>query len=105
MTTEGTSDEAAAQVDAEEPTEVEDLLEDPPTDMEALCLCTLLWASTEEATGVVGGLTARDFHRPVYGELFDVITTEVREMKPHDPASIAAALAEHGRTADTTGYN
>jgi len=55
MTTKGTSDEAAAQVDAEEPTEVEDLLEDPPTDMEALCLCTLLWASTEEATGVVGG--------------------------------------------------
>jgi len=77
----------------------------PRTDMEALCLCTLLWASTEEATGVVGGLTARDFHRPVYGELFDVITTEVRAMKPHDPASIAAALAEHGRTADTTGYN
>ena len=67
MSTEGTDDEAAAQVDAEEPTEVEDLLEDPPTDMEALCLCTLLWASIGAANRVVGELTARDFHRPVYG--------------------------------------
>ena len=67
MSTEGTDDEAAAQVDAEEPIEVEDLLEDPPTDMEALCLCTLLWASIGAANRVVGELTARDFHRPVYG--------------------------------------
>ena len=38
-----------------------------PTDMEALCLCTLLWASIGAANRVVGELTARDFHRPVYG--------------------------------------
>jgi len=43
MSTEDT--EAAAAVDAEEPIEVEDLLEDPRTDVEALCLCTLLWAN------------------------------------------------------------
>ncbi len=49
MTTKGTSDEAAAHVDAEEPIEVEDLLEDPPTDVEALCLCALLWAPTDTA--------------------------------------------------------
>ncbi len=35
--------------------------------MEALCLCTLLWASIGAANRVVGELTARDFHRPVYG--------------------------------------
>lgn len=71
--------------------------------MEALCLCTLLWASIGAANRVVGELTTRDFHRPVYGELFDVITTEVREMKPHDPACIAASLAEHGKTAGHHG--
>lgn len=105
MTTEGSYDAAAVAVDAEEPIEAGDLLEDPRTDVEALCLCTLLWASNEVTNRVIGELTARDFHRPMYGELFDVIATEVRTSRPHDPASIAAALAEHGRTADTTGHN
>ncbi len=103
MSTEGTDDAAAAHVDAGEPTEVEDLLEDPRTDVEALCLCTLLWASTDDATRVIGELTARDFHRPVYGELLDVIAVAVRISRPHDPASIAAILAEPARPVGTAG--
>ena len=67
MSTEGTDDEAAAQVDAEEPTEVEDLLEDPRTDMEALCLCTLLWASTEETPGPQGELPGGVHRAPPAG--------------------------------------
>ena len=43
-----------------------ELLEDSRTDVEVLCLCTLLWASTADAPKVVGELTARDVD-PVYG--------------------------------------
>ncbi len=61
---------------------------------------------------VVGGPTARaittalssgDFHRPVYGELFVTIAEQAAAGTPHDPASIAAALTQAGRTAGHRG--
>jgi len=103
MSTEGTDDEAAAHVDAEEPIEVEDLLEDPRTDVEALCLCALLWSPTDTASDVSDLLRSTDFDRGVYGELFEVITAQVRSGAPHDPASIAATLTQSGRTGGDRG--
>jgi len=78
MSTEGTDDEAADHVDAEEPIEVGDLLDDPRTDVEALCLCALLWSATDTASDVSDLLCSTDFDRGVYGELFEVITAQVR---------------------------
>ncbi len=103
MSTEGTDDEAAAHVDAEEPIEVGDLLDDPRTDVEALCLCALLWSPTDTASDVNDLLRSTDFDRGVYGELFEVITAQVRSGAPHDPASIAATLAQSGRTGGHRG--
>jgi len=103
MSSEGTDDEAAAHVDAEEPIEVGDLLEDPRTDVEALCLCALLWSSTDTASDVSDLLRSTDFDRGVYGELFEVITAQVRSGAPHDPASIAATLTQSGRTGGHRG--
>jgi replicative DNA helicase len=103
MSTEGTDDEAAAHVDAEEPIEVEDLLDDPRTDVEALCLCALLWSPTDTASDVSDLLRSTDFDRGVYGELFEVITAQVRSGAPHDPASIAATLTQSGRTGGDRG--
>jgi len=57
MSTEGTDDEAAAQVDAEEPIEVEDLLEDPRTDAEALAWREAI--SAFDAEILTGGLFSR----------------------------------------------
>ncbi len=39
MNTKGTYDDAAQEVEGQEPIEVGDLLDDPRTDAEALCLC------------------------------------------------------------------
>ena len=101
MSTEGT-DEYATH-DVEEPIEVGDLLDDPRTDVEALCLCALLWSPADTASDVSGLLRGTDFERGVYGELFEVITAEVRSGAPHDPASIAAALTQSGRTGGHRG--
>jgi len=103
MSTEGTDDEAADHVDAEEPIEGGDLLEDPRTDVEALCLCALLWSPTDTASDVSDLLRSTDFDRGVYGELFEVITAQVRSGAPHDPASIAATLTQSGRTGGHRG--
>jgi len=103
MSTEGTDDEAAAHVDAEEPIEVGDLLDDPRTDVEALCLCALLWSPTDTASDVNDLLCSTDFDRGVYGELFEVITAQVRSGAPHDPASIAATLTQSRRTGGHRG--
>jgi len=103
MSSEGTDDDAAAHVDAEEPIEVEDLLEDPRTDVEALCLCALLWSPTDTASDVSDLLRSTDFDRGVYGKLFEVITAQVRSGAPHDPASIAATLTQSGRTGGHRG--
>jgi len=43
-------------------------------------------------------LCSTDFERGVYGELFEVLTAQVRSGAPHDPASIAATLTQSGRT-------
>jgi len=103
MSTEGTDDEAADHVDAEEPIEGGDLLEDPRTDVEALCLCALLWSPTDTASDVSDLLRSTDFDRGVYGDLFEVITAQVRSGAPHDPASIAATLTQSGRTGGHRG--
>jgi len=78
MSTEGTDEDAPQEVDAGEPIEVGDLLDDPRTDVEALCLCALLWPATDTASDVSDLLCSTDFDRGVYGELFDVITAQVR---------------------------
>jgi replicative DNA helicase len=80
-----------------------DLLDDPRTDVEALCLSALLWTTSADALRVIGVLGAHDFDRPVYGSLFGVIATQVQAGKPHDPACISAALAEGGHTAGHRG--
>ena len=104
MNTKGSYDDAALEVEgAEEPIEVGDLLDDPRTDAEALCLCALLWTTTTVAVHVVDALVHTDFDRAMYGELLDVIATQVRAGKPHDPASVAAALTQSGRTAGHQG--
>ncbi len=36
--------------------------EDPRTDIEALCLCALLWAPASAVTPIAGLLEPRDFH-------------------------------------------
>jgi len=83
---------------SDESIDADDLLEDPRTDAEALCLCGLLWAPAEAARQVVAVLTAADFHRPIYGELFETIAAHVRAGGTlHDPASIAAHLTQTGK--------
>jgi replicative DNA helicase len=77
--------------------EAGDLLDDPRTDAEALCLCSLLWSSSGVARTITDALTPNDFERPVYGELFTVIAAQIEARKPHDPASIAAALTQAGK--------
>ncbi len=83
--------------------QVGDLLNDPRTDAEALCLCSLLWSLTPTARAITTALTDGDFHRPVYGELFATIAEQVAAGTPHDPASIAAALTQAGRTTGHRG--
>ncbi len=103
MSTEDTYEDATHEVDAGEPIEVGDLLDDPRTDVEALCLCALLWSATDVASDVSDLLCSTDFDRGVYGELFEVITGQVRTGAPHDPASIAATLTQSGRTGGHRG--
>jgi len=103
MSTEGTYEDATHEVDGDEPIEVGDLLDDPRTDVEALCLCALLWSPTDTASDVSDLLRSTDFERGVYGELFEVITAQVRSGAPHDPASIAATLTQSGRTGGHRG--
>ncbi len=97
MNTKGTYDDVAQEVDTEDPIEVGDLLDDPRTDAEALRLCALLWSPSDSARQVSDPLSAADFNRVVYGELFETIATQVRSGAPHDPASIASTLTTSGR--------
>jgi len=103
MSTEGTHEDATHEVDGDEPIEVGDLLDDPRTDVEALCLCALLWSPTDTASDVSDLVRSTDFERGVYGELFEVITAQVRSGAPHDPASIASRLTQSGRTGGHRG--
>lgn len=88
---------------SEGPVDAGDLLDDPRTDAEALCLCSLLWSSSPVARTITATLTQYDFERPVYRELFEVIAAQIEAGKPHDPASIAAALTQTGRAAGHRG--
>ncbi len=83
--------------------EAGDLLDDPRTDAEALCLCSLLWSSSPVARTITDTLIQSDFERPVYRELFEVIAAQIEAGKPHDPASVAAALTQTGRAAGHRG--
>ncbi len=103
MSTEDTDEDATHEVDAGDLIEVGDLLDDPRTDVEALCLCALLWSATDIAGRVSDLLCSTDFERGVYGELFEVITAQVRTGAPHDPASIASRLTQSGRTGGHRG--
>jgi len=103
MSTEGTYEDATHEVDGDEPIEVGDLLDDPRTDAEALCLCALLWCTADTASDVSDLLRSTDFDRGVYGELFEVITAQVGIGAPHDPASIASRLTQSGRTGGHRG--
>jgi len=84
---------------AEGPVEAGDLLDDPRTDVEALCLCSLLWSSSPVARTITDTLTPSDFERPVYRDLFELIAAQIEAGTPHDPASVAAALTQTGRAA------
>jgi len=88
---------------AEGPVEAGDLLDDPRTDVEALCLCSLLWSSSSVARTITGTLIQSDFERPVYRELFELIAAQIEAGRPHDPASVAAALTQTGRAAGHLG--
>lgn len=83
--------------------EVGDLVEDPRTDVEALCLCALLWAPAPAAAAVTKLLSAADFHDPTHGDLFTVLAVQIHAGRPHDPASIAAALTDTGQAAGHHG--
>jgi len=83
--------------------EVSDFLDDPRTDVEALCLCALLWAPTAAAATVTEMLEPADFHDPTHGDLFTLLATQVRAGRPHDPASLAAALTDTGQAAGHHG--
>ncbi len=88
---------------ADGPVDAGDLLDDPRTDAEALCLCSLLWSSSPVARTITDTLTPNDFERPVYRELFELIAVQIEAGKPHDPASVAAALTQTGRAAGHRG--
>ena len=62
--------------------QVGDLLDDPRTDAEALCLCSLLWSAAPTARAITTALSSGDFHRPVYGELFVTIAEQVAAGTP-----------------------
>ena len=80
-----------------------DLTDDPRLDSEALLLCGLLWSTSGEARRVVDLLEAGDFARPAHATLFELVAEQVREGRPHDPASIAAALTHQGAAARDHG--
>jgi len=103
MSIEDTDEDATHEVDGEEPIEVGDLLDDPRTDVEALCLCALLWSATAIAQHVSDLLNGTDFDRVIYGELFEVITAQVHTGAPHDPGSIASRLTQSGRAGGHRG--
>ena len=87
---------AAADGDGDVELGVDDLAVDPRTDAEALALCSLLWTSTTTAQQVVDNLDPADFYNPTHARLFELITTQVRAGRPHDPASIASAITIAG---------
>lgn len=80
----------------------EDLDVDPRDDIEALCLCALLWAPAGTAKRAVAILEAADFHRPIYAEIYGVIAGLVSAGAPHGTAMVATALEQGG---DLAGHH
>ncbi len=103
MRPEGSYEDATHEVNLEEPIEVGDLLDDPRTDVEALCLCALLWSPAHTARHVVDLLGSCDFDRILYGEVFELICEQVSAGAPHDPASIASTITRSGRAGGPGG--
>ena len=93
-------------VSAEEPVDVlrpDDVDADPREDIEALCLCALLWAPADTAARAVAIVETTDFHRPLNAELYGVIAALVREGAPHGAAMVATALERDGELAGHHG--
>nr|WP_271209132.1 DnaB-like helicase N-terminal domain-containing protein [Rhodococcus wratislaviensis]GLK33590.1 hypothetical protein GCM10017611_04320 [Rhodococcus wratislaviensis] len=94
-------DEAA--VDVTDQIQVGDIDTNTHTDVEALCLCALLWAPGEAAARAVAALETADFERPIHRELFSVISRLVRTGKPHGTTMVAAELERTGNLAGHRG--
>jgi hypothetical protein len=67
---------------SEGPVDAGDLLDDPRTDVEALCLCSLLWSSSPVARTITDALTPGDFERQVYRDLFGPSLARSRLVNP-----------------------
>lgn len=93
-------DEAA---DVADQIQVGDIDTNTHTDVEALCLCALLWAPGEAAARAVAALETADFERPIHRELFAVISRLVRAGKPHGTTMVAAELERTGNLAGHHG--
>lgn len=78
------------------PSEDDDLAYRPQLDVEAQCLCALMWAAPDTARVVVDVLTAEDFYRPIYGNLFTVIARLVQQNRPHRSVLVLAELQRSG---------
>lgn len=97
------ADDGDSGLEPDERLFAEDLTEDPRLDSEALCLCGLLWSTSAAAGRVVDLLSAGDFTRPTHGELFTLVADQLRQGRPHDPASIAAVITQQGTGAHRGG--
>lgn len=98
-----TSIDDLADADPADQIRADDLAEDPREDIEALCLCALLWAPADTAARIVDVLEHTDFHRPIYTELYDVIAELVRAKAPHGTAMVFAKLEQDGRLGGHAG--
>ncbi|NKS54413.1 DNA helicase [Rhodococcus hoagii] len=90
----------STDIEATEPGDeisADDLTDDPREDVEALCLCALLWTTPATAARIVDTLTTADFYRPIYAELYDVIASLVRSGAPHEAPMVAVKLEQDGR--------
>ncbi|KAF0956863.1 DnaB-like helicase N-terminal domain-containing protein [Rhodococcus sp. T7] len=93
----------ALAADPHEAISADDMDYDPRLDVEAQLLCALLWAQPAEARRVTALITAADFDRPTYGQLYGQIAALVAAGKPHDSAHVALMLSREGRTAGHKG--
>ncbi len=95
----------STDIEATEPGDeisADDLTDDPREDVEALCLCALLWTTPDTAARIVDTLTTADFYRPIYAELYDVIATLVRSGAPTRPRWWRSSSSRTAASAATT---
>ncbi|NKS56548.1 DNA helicase [Rhodococcus hoagii] len=98
-----TSIDDLAAIEPADEIQPDDLADDPREDIEALCLCALLWAPADAAARIAAVLEPSDFYRPIYAELYTVIADLVRTGVPHGTAMVAAKLEQDGRLGGHTG--